>query len=130
MLSYKAYKILHIASVVLVCMSVGGLSFHAWLGGDKASGGTARKRLLMLHGIGMFLALAGGMGVGTRMGAISSETGFASWIWFKLAIWVLVGALPALPYRNPKLAAGMFVALPLLVLFAGWVAGGFLPLTQ
>jgi len=130
MVSYKLYRILHIASIVLVCMSVGGLSFHAWLGGDKEGAGTARKRLLMLHGIGMFLVLAGGMGAGARMGAISSENGFASWIFFKLAIWVAVGALPALPYSNPKLAAAMFVALPALVLFAGWVAGGFLPLLQ
>ena len=128
--SYKAYKLIHFAAIVLVCMSTGGLAFHAWLGGDKASAGPTRKRLLALHGLGMFLILLGGMGLGAQTGAISSENGFQSWIWLKMGIWVAVGALPALPYRSPKLAAALFVITPLLVAFAGWVAGGFLPLTR
>ena len=78
----------------------------------------------------MFLVFAGGMGLGAVTGAISEENGFASWIWFKMGIWVAVGALPALPYRSPKLAASLFLVTPLLVAFAGWVAGGFLPLTR
>lgn len=128
--SYKLYKMIHLAGVVLVCMSIAGISFHAWLGGTKEAAGKLRKRLLMGHGIGLFLAVLGGMGAGTAMGAISSETGFAGWIWLKMGVWVLFGALPALPYRSPKLAASLFVVVPLLIMLAAWIAGGFLPLTR
>jgi hypothetical protein len=128
--SYKLYKMIHVGAIVLVCMSLGGLAFHAWLGGDKVAGGRPRKLLLALHGLGMFGILLGGMGSGSQTGAISPETGFAPWIHFKFALWVLVGALPAVPYRSPRLAASLFVVVPLLVAFGAWVAGGFLPLLR
>jgi hypothetical protein len=128
--SYKLYKMLHFAGIVMVVMAIAGVSFHAWLGGAKADAGKPRKVLLAAHGAGMFLILLGGMGAGTAIGAISSEAGFASWIHPKLALWAVVAALPALPYRSPKLGAAMFFLLPVLVMLAAWIAGGFAPLTR
>ncbi len=128
--SYKLYKMLHLGAIVLICMTTAGLAFHAWLGGTKESAGGARKALLALHGVGMLLAFVGGMGAGAQTGAISSEHGFQSWVHIKIALWFALGALPALPYRSPRLAASLFVVVPLLVAFAAWVAGGFLPLTR
>lgn len=128
--SYKLYKMIHLGAIVLVCMTTAGLAFHAWLGGTKESAGSARKALLGLHGVGMLLVFVGGMGAGAQTGAISAANGFQYWIHLKIAIWFAVGALPVLPYRSPKLAASLFVIVPLLVVFAAWVAGGFLPLTR
>lgn len=128
--SYKLYKMIHFAGIVVVCMAIAGVSFHAWLGGDKASAGTPRKLLLAAHGLGMFLILLGGMGAGATSGAISAEAGMASWIHAKFGVWAVVAALPALPYRSPKLAASMFVLLPLMIALAAWIAGGFSPLLR
>jgi len=128
--SYKLYKMIHLGGVVLVCMSIAGLAFHAWIGGDKAAAGKPRKSLLALHGAGMFLAFLGGMGVATQVGAISSENGFVGWIYIKIGLWFAIGALPALPYRKPQLAASLFVITPLLVALGAWIAGGFQPLLR
>lgn len=128
--SYKLYKILHLAGVVAVCMSVAGLAFHAWLGGTKQAAGSARKKLLAVHGAAMFVSLLGGMGAAATAGYLQSGEPFPGWIALKLAIWLLFGALPVLPHRAPKAASWLFVAVPLLVAFAAWTAGGFVSLTR
>ena len=128
--SLKLYLLFHFAGIVGSCMTIAGLAGHAMYGGTKESAGGTRKALMAAHGIFMFLVLLGGMGAGTQIGAISSETGFASWIHVKLAIWLFVGGIVALPYRLGKNAIWLFVAVPLIIAFAGWTAGGFLPLTR
>jgi len=128
--SYKLYMMIHFAGIVGGCMTIAGLAGHAVFGGEKASAGSARKRLLAAHGVFLFLVLLGGMGAGTRTGAISSEHGFASWIWIKLGIWLLVGGLAALPYRLGPKAGWLFAAVPILIAVAAWTAGGFQPLMR
>jgi|GEM_PF-4539273 len=128
--SYKAYKLLHLLSIATVLLSIGGLTFHAWLGGTKEQAGALRKKLLGFHGMGMFGVLLGGMGTAATSGAISSANGWAWWIFPKLAIWLAFGALPALAYRMPR-RSGQIWALTLALFFAAaWLAGGLVSLTR
>jgi len=128
--SYKLYKILHLTGIVVVCMTVAGLAFHAWLDGTREAAGEARKRLLAAPGVAMVVSLVGGMGAAATAGFISSENGFASWIWLKMTLWVIFGALPMIPYRAPEKAARLFIVVPVLLALAAWVAGGFQPLIR
>lgn len=128
--SYKLYKILHLTAVVAVCMSVAGLAFHAWLGGTKEAAGAARKRLLAIHGGAMIVSVIGGMGAAATAGYLQSGQPFPHWLGMKLLLWLIFGALPILPYRAPKQAPWLFVAVPVLFALAAWTAGGFLPLTR
>ena len=119
-----------VKAIVAGCMSVAGMSFHAWLGGTKEAAGAARKQLMALHGVAMFLSLLGGMGAAATAGFLGGEAGFPHWVMLKLVLWLIFGALPVLPYRKPEHSKWLFVAVPLLVAFAAWTAGGFLPLTR
>lgn len=128
--SYKLYLLFHFAGIVGSCMTIAGLAGHAMFGGTKESAGGMRKALMAAHGVFMFLVLFGGMGAGAQIGAIASGEDFAWWIHIKLAIWLVVGGVVALPYRLGKNAVWLFLAVPLLIAFAGWTAGGFLPLLR
>ncbi len=128
--SYKLYKLIHLTSLVVAVMSISGVTFHAWLGGTREQAGRLRKRLLGLHGLAMVGMLVGGMGLGAISGAISHQNGWEHWIFGKLVLWLVLGALPALPYRYPRAAPWLWLAVPVLVALAGWLAGGLLPLTR
>lgn len=126
--SYKLYKILHLTGVVLACMTTGAFAYHALLGGTKEAAGRARKMLLGGHGVGLLLILIGGMGAGATAGLFGA--GLPWWVSIKLALWMALGALPALPYRRPGSAAHILWVVPVLVALGAWAAGGFMALTR
>jgi hypothetical protein len=106
------YKNLHLYGLFLVMATLGGMAVHGMNGGTKQ---TARTRALTggLFGVGMLLVMAGGFGQAARLGLTSTAL-FPTWLWLKLGIWVVVGALFALPYRSPSLAKPVYYVLPLL----------------
>ncbi len=126
--SYKLYKILHLLGITLASMTAVAFAYHAWLGGTKESGGLPRKRLLGAHGIGMILIILGGMGAGATAGLFTD--GMPGWLAAKVVFWLVLGALPAMPYKRPGLAPHLLWIVPALVALAAWTAGGFLPLTR
>lgn len=126
--SYKLYLILHITGITLATTAAVAFAYHAWLGGTKESGGAPRTRLLGMHGVGMILILVGGMGAGATAGFFAD--GLPAWLGLKLAFWLTLGALPALPYKRPGLAPHLVWIVPVLVALAAWTAGGFVPLTR
>lgn len=117
-MSYNFYKILHIAAVLGIFTSLGATCFHAMNGGSR-TGSTGRAIISTLHAAGLLLALVAGFGLLARLEMISSWPG---WVYAKLAIWLLVGALAAVPYRKPELARPVLLLLPLLGLAAAWLA--------
>jgi uncharacterized membrane protein SirB2 len=120
MIPYATYKLIHIIGILLVFLSLGGLTLHAANDGTRASN-RARKLVAATHGIGLFVVLLGGFGLLARIGVMHGA-GFPGWIWVKLVIWVLLGALFALPYRKPGFARPLWVAIPVLGAIAVYMA--------
>lgn len=119
-MSYPAYKLVHLFGIFLLLVSLAGMAAHAATGRDKSDNASYRL-LLILHGIGALVALTGGFGLMARIGIIHGD-GFPGWIWAKLVLWVLLGGLVALPYRNRALARSLLVVLPVLGLLGAFLA--------
>jgi hypothetical protein len=118
MISYGIYRLVHILGILILFLALGGLSIHAAHGaGDEAR--RKRRLVMMTHGVGLFVILLGGFGMLARLGI---NAGFPGWIWTKLAIWVLLGALVALPLRFPVLARPLWLIVPLLGTTAAYMA--------
>jgi len=120
MISLTAYKVVHLLGIFLLMTALGGLAIHAANGGVRRESLT-RRLVSGTHGIAVFLIPLGGFGMLARLGA-PAGFGLPGWIWAKLAIWVLLGAVAIVPYRRPQFARAVFVAVPTLALVAAIVA--------
>ncbi len=118
MLSHTIYKVVHILGILLLIGGLGGLWALAAAATDD-SRRSARKVVLITHGIAMFLILFAGFGMMARLGITGS---WPLWIWIKLAIWVLLGALPVLLRRWQKPVGAVFYLAPILGAIAAWAA--------
>ena len=86
-MSLYLYKVIHLAG--LICLFLGLAS--ALMPAD-----TPKRNIgLRIHGIGLLLLLLGGFGL-----IIKLDTGFAWWIWVKLALWLGFGAMPLIGKRG------------------------------
>jgi hypothetical protein len=107
MIAFEIYKIIHLVGITLTLLGLGVI-----LGGFAVSS-TVPSKLKIIgfagHGFGLILALVGGFGMAARMGLTS---GLPSWIYGKLAVWVLLGLGISLTKRKPQWT------LPLVGLFA------------
>ena len=83
MLSHSTYLIVHLAGLLLLALSIGGLVMPS--AADRA------KMLKILHGVGLFLLLLGGFGMLARLGI---GWPFPAWLFVKLALWFVMGAFP------------------------------------
>ncbi len=100
-MSYEFYKVLHIFSVAILLVAMGGLAVIG-RGDDPTQRGT-RKLLVALHGVALLLILAAGFGAMLRLG-ISHGGPWPGWIYAKFGVWLLFGAALVLPKRMPQLA--------------------------
>ena len=112
----SAYKVLHILGLVLIFSSVGGLTLHALNGGSREDN-QGRKLVGISHGIGLLLMLISGFGMIAKLGV-----GFPLWVWLKLGIWLVLGAVTALIRRFAGQAAALWFLLPLLAAVAAYLA--------
>jgi hypothetical protein len=110
MISLETYKLLHILGVLITFAALGGLALTVLNGATRQTSG-ARRTIAMAHGIGAFVILLGGFGALARLGMTG---GLPGWILVKLAIWLVMAGLVALPYRRPELAKPIFWLLPVL----------------
>lgn len=117
MLSYTTYKVIHLFGILLMFVGLGGASIHAAAGGEKNP--TSRKLIGALHGAGTLIALVAGFGLLARL---QMSSAFAGWVVTKIAIWLLLAGLIAVPYRVRRLAAPMAILVPLLGMLAAWMA--------
>lgn len=113
MFSREFYEILHIIGIALTMTAFGGIAMHAAEGGTK-KGARSRKAIGAAHGIGLLLILTGGFGMLARIGFTGGIGAFPGWLWAKIIVWVVLGAMSALPYRKPALAIPALVMTPLL----------------
>ena len=121
MFSREFYEILHIIGIALTMTAFGGIAMHAAEGGTK-KGARSRKAIGAAHGIGLLLILTGGFGMLARIGFSGGLGAFPGWLWAKIIVWVVLGAMSALPYRKPSLAIPALVATPLLAGLAAYFA--------
>ncbi len=115
---YEVYKILHIIGLVSIWAALGGATLHAMNGGTKATN-PSRKLVAATHGIGLFLMLLGGFGMLARLGLTQ---GLPGWAIAKVVLWLVVGALLAVPLRVPSLAKPLWFAMPLFAGLGAWLA--------
>ena len=115
MLPYAFYKIIHLFGLGMSVTGLGGLAFAGADGVDKESSKTW-KLASILHGVGLFLVLLGGMGM------IKGNFG-AGWVHGKFTLWFLFGAAMMIPRRKPALAKPLFLSLPVLVAVGAWLGG-------
>ena len=114
MISYAAYKVLHITSVLFVFTSLGALMLAARAGVDRRES----KLAGMTHGIALILILVTGFGALIRLGV----TGIPLWVVLKLVIWLTLGGIIVLIRRSPRLGTMLWWILPLLGGAAAYLA--------
>jgi hypothetical protein len=120
MISYEAYKVLHLVSVLTLFAVLGGVAVHAMNGGTL-KGNAARRIVASMHGIALLVTLIAGFGLMSRLDLMRG--GIPLWVWGKLVIWLATVLLLALPYRRPSLARPLLLfVLPLLGAAAAWLA--------
>lgn len=99
MISYSFYKVIHLAGIFLLLMSIGGLLFQRLNGGELTPSG--KRRAAIGHGIGILITLIAGFGMLAKLGIRSQIPG---WVWAKFAIWVFFATSLGLALGKPKLA--------------------------
>jgi hypothetical protein len=119
-MSYAIYKLIHLLGVFSLLVALAGMAVHAAAGHTK-EGNPNHRTLLAFHGIGALLALIGGFGLLARINVQHGEM-FAGWVWGKLILWILLGGLVALPYRNRGAARLLIIFLPILGLVGAVLA--------
>lgn len=112
---YAFYKLVHLAGILLIILSLGGLLTHAINSG--APDHPWRKGAVISHGVGMLLALLGGFGALAKLGMH-----WNGWIIAKIGIWVIIGALPVLLRRRPGAAKPLWIGVLLLAIAAAALA--------
>ncbi len=122
-MSYIAYKLVHLAGVFALLVALAGMAGHAASGRPKEEGGGYRL-FLVLHGLGALLALVGGFGLLAVMGL--HPPALPGWAWSKVVLWILLGALIAVPYRRRAWSLPLLLGLPVAALLGAYL-GMFKP---
>ena len=120
MFSHSFYNVVHLIGIALVVSALGGTAVHAISGGTKQTN-RARGLQAALHGVGALLILVGGFGMLARLG-FQHGGAFPNWLLVKLGVWVTAAALLFIPYRKPALAKPIYLAVPVLVGLATYMA--------
>ncbi len=112
MLSYSVYKFIHLAGILMIFFSLGGVVMHVANGGSRDN--TFRKIAAITHGIGMILVLVAGFGMLARLGI---HWPWPGWITAKLLLWLLFGMALFLIYRFANHARLLWWILLALAIF-------------
>lgn len=117
-MSYSFYKLLHLVGVFLLFIGFGGLIARQ-ISRPESFPKSWRKLFAISHGIGLALLLVAGFGLLARLG---TSWPWPGWVWLKVALWLLLGAMIALIARAPKLQNYCFGLVVILGILAAYVA--------
>ena len=115
MISYFAYKVIHLVGVLMVFLALGGVATNSINGNLKNH--AWRKPVAMTHGLGLLLSLVGGFGLLARLGIVHG--GLPGWALSKLGIWIVFATLIAVIPRKPQWAK---VLWPIIIILGGLAA--------
>lgn len=122
-MSPEFYKVLHLSGIFLMFGSLGGLAMLSWQNRGaqavKDEVNTARKRLVMFHGIALLVILVAGFGLMAKLGMMK---GWPTWIYGKLAIWLMFGAAATAVRKMADQGKWWIVLLALLGATAAYLA--------
>jgi len=117
-MSIEFYRTLHLFGIFTVILSLGGMCLHVASGGTREYAG--RKLAALTHGIGLLVVLVAGFGLLAKEGLM--QQGMPGWVIAKLVIWLILGGLPALIYRQAKLAKLFWVLILVFATCAAFLA--------
>ena len=118
-MSHAFYNFLHLVGIFLVLFSLGAIVLHMHSGGTKNY--AARKWIASVHGTGLFIIFLAGFGLMARLGMVGQGM-WPTWIFIKLGVWLVLGAMPVLIYKKPNLSALWGVLTILLASLSAWTA--------
>lgn len=104
---------------MLLFASLGGLTMLGLRGGDDREIKPLRRVVMIGHGVAMLIVFVAGFGLMARLGIMS---GWPTWIYIKLALWLLLGVAVVLVRRVPEMGRVWLFLLPLVGAAAAWVA--------
>lgn len=119
-MSYHFYLFLHLASLFIAFLSLGGICFHVLAGGTKQNF-SSRKSVAIMHGTTLLLVFITGFGLIAK-----AQYSFSTspWLFGKMFCWLVIGMFPAIAYRrvlprwgNIALVCVVAVAAVALVVF-------------
>ncbi|HXG31059.1 MAG TPA: hypothetical protein VNK81_05390 [Thermodesulfobacteriota bacterium] len=116
MISYEAYRVLHVFGVMLLLLSLGGYLTLAISGSERG-----RRLVAITHGVSLLIILVAGFGLLARLG-FSSMGGWPLWIWIKFSIWLVLALIVVLIRRVPGLAPALWFLTPVLSAISAYMA--------
>jgi hypothetical protein len=116
MITYSAYKLIHILGIMFLLLSLGA---YLILSMNKSING--RKLAAITHGISILIILVAGFGLLTRLGYLSVNS-WPIWVWFKVAIWLILALTIILIRRMPNLTPVLWFLIPILSGLAAFLA--------
>lgn len=119
MISYTAYKVIHLVGVLMVFLALGGAATYSIV--DKNDTRTWRKQIGITHGLGLFISLLGGFGLLARLGM--AHESLPGWVIAKLCIWLFFGGIVTLLYRKPKWSPALWPTVIILGGIAAYLGG-------
>ena len=114
-MSVYLYKVIHLAGVLMVFLSFGGLIVRS-----QITDGSQTWRTLtgLTNGVGLLLILVGGLGLLVKL-----QLGFPGWALAKFVIWIILAGLISVANRVPKAGKCLWWGLILLGVLAAYLGG-------
>ncbi len=123
-MSYGFYLVLHIIGITSTLTGLIALLYAGYTaGGFQKVEKRVRAFTFAIHGTGLFLTLVSGFGMLAKLGIIAS---MPTWVFYKLGIWVILGASISLSKRFSK----QFLPLTLLYLCLIGIAASVIVLNR
>lgn len=113
---YELWKVVHLAGVIALFASLGGLAGLSLVGRPEAS-----KPFKILHGIALFLVFLAGFGLLAKLGLGGPST-WGAWVYLKLGVWLALGAALAFVRKAGRNATAVLLLCALLGAIAAWAA--------
>lgn len=110
------YRVLHLLGIFMLLFALGGMNLHMINGGSREF--KSRKWAAIIHGLGLVITLIAGFGL---LAKLQLSSAVPAWAWAKLAIWLVLGAYPAIYYRRGPMAKLLFATTMLFALAAAWL---------
>lgn len=125
LMRYAFYRPCHFLGIFLVLMSIALIAYRYFGDGMSDEEFKKHKRFVMMtHGIGLLLAMLGGMGLMKAQAA--SAHGMPAWIIIKMTVWTIFAVAPVTFRFFPKASKLIFFGYVFLAVSAGWLANMFL----